>query len=124
VIANRTAAAAPWLALLALAGIGPVVPLADALTSGPAPGRIGGRVRVGGKPLAGWRVLIGRSGNALRRDFVASATTTTNGDFETRVTPGSYVIAAERPSGRLCGLKRVKIRLVSERTFVEIDCAK
>lgn len=90
----------------------------------PAPGRIVGHVRVGGKPLAGWKVLIGRSSTALRRNFVAPATTSARGEFHTRVTPGIYVFAAERPNGRLCGVKRVNIPSVYQRTFVQIDCIK
>jgi hypothetical protein len=119
-------AAASWLALVALIVIS-LVTVANAglgRVAVPAPGRIEGHVRVGEKPAVGWKVLIGRSSAASRRHFAALATTGTGGEFNAREMPGRYVMGAERPNGKLCGMKRVMIPPTYNRTVVQINCAK
>lgn len=124
--AQCVAAAASWLALVALI----VTSLVTTANAGPeraavpAPGKIDGHVHVGEKPAVGWKVLIGRSSTTLRRHFAALATTGTGGEFRARAMPGRYVIVAERPNGRLCGMKRVMIPPTYNRTVVQINCAK
>jgi hypothetical protein len=76
-------------------------------------GYIAGRV-VDGKhhrPADNWRVLVLKRHHARRVEVIALPTmhTSPSGAFSMSLSPGTYTIGAERPNGKLCGARTVRV---------------
>jgi hypothetical protein len=98
-----------------------VIPPTDATAAAHIPlgnlGDIVGRLYSNNRPaIRGWHVIVKR-----RRRLVARSRTYTHGSFSFRMVPGTYVVAGQKPSGKLCGARNVTVTRAHE-SQITLSC--
>lgn len=86
-------------------------------------GELAGKVYGAGHRLVkGWRVLIGHPHTALGQHAIAARRTDHGGGFSFQFPAGQYLVAAQRPNGKLCGVRTARIVQRAE-THIVLTCA-